>query len=55
MNEFHLSLVDSPYNEHTEAEPVYTFAFNKPKKERDGFVAKVRCNIYGIIRKVRRK
>lgn len=55
MNESRLSLVDSPYNEQNQAEPVYTSAFNKPKKERDGFIAKVRGTIYGVIRKVRGK
>lgn len=52
MNKFlRLSLVDSPYIEHSKAEPVYTSAFNRPKKERDGFIAKIRGNIYGVIRK----
>lgn len=55
MNESRLSLVDSSYNEQKQAEPVYTSAFNKPKKERDGFIAKVRGTIYGVIRKVRGK
>ncbi len=55
MNEFRLSLVDSPYNEHSKAEPVYTSAFNQPKKDRDGFIAKVRGSIYGVIRKVKGK
>ena len=49
MNESRLSLLDLPYNEQNKAEPIYTSAFNKPKKERDGFIAKVRGNIYGII------
>ena len=51
MNESRLSLVDLPYDEN-KAEPVYTSAFNKHPKERDGFIAKVRGNIYGVIRKV---
>ena len=55
MNEFCLSLVDLPYDEQNKAEPVYTSAFNKSKKERDGFIAKVRGNIYGVIRKFVRK
>lgn len=54
MNKFRLSLVDAPYNEKNHTEPVYTLAFNRPKKERDGFVAKVRNNIYGTIRNIRR-
>lgn len=55
MNQLRLSLLDSPYNEHNKAEPVYTLAFDRPKKERDGFIAKVRGTIYGVIRKVRGK
>ena len=55
MNESRLSLLDIPYNEQNKTEPVYTSAFNKPKKERDGLIAKVRGNIYGVIRKVVRK
>lgn len=55
MNEFRLSLVDTPYNEHNKTEPVYTLAFNRPKKERDRFIAKVRSTIYGVARKVRGK
>ena len=55
MNESRLSLLDLPYNEQNKTEPVYTSAFSKPKKERDGFIAKVRGNIYGVIRKVVRK
>ena len=51
----HLSLVDSPYDESNQTEPVYTLAFYKSKKERDGFIAKVRGNIYGAIKKVKRK
>lgn len=52
MNESRLSLLDLPYNEQNKAETVYTSAFNKSKKERDYFIAKVRGNIYGVIRKV---
>lgn len=55
MNESRLSLVDLPYNEQNNSEPVYTSAFSKHKKERDRFIAKVRGNIYGVIRKVVRK
>ena len=55
MNKSRLSLIDTPYNEQNDAEAVYTSAFNKPKKERDGFIAKVRGNIHGVIRKVREK
>lgn len=55
MNEFRLSLVDSPYNEHNKTEPVYTLAFTPKKKDRDGYIAKVRGTIYGVIRKVRGK
>ena len=55
MDKSRLSLLEIPYNEQNKAEPVYTLAFNKQKKERDGFIAKVRGNIYGVIRKVVRK
>ena len=55
MNESRLSLVDLPYVEQNKVEPVYTLAFNKPKKARDGFIAKVRGTIYGVSRKVRGK
>ncbi len=39
-----LSLLDLPYIDN--GEPVYTVAFDKPVKKRDGFIAKIR-NIYG--------
>ena len=55
MNKSRLSLVDLPYNNQNKAEPVYTSAFSKPKKERDGFISKVRGTIYGAVRKVRGK
>ena len=55
MSKCCLSLVDLPYHENSETKPVYTSAFCKTKKKRDGFVAKVRGNIYGTIRKINRK
>lgn len=39
-----LSLLDLPYNDN--GEPVYTSAFNRPIRKRDGFIAKIR-SIYG--------
>ena len=39
-----LSLLDSPYNGN--GKPVYTSAFDKPIRKRDGFIAKIR-SIYG--------
>ena len=39
-----LSLLDFPYINN--GEPVYTFAFDKPIRKRDGFIAKIR-SIYG--------
>lgn len=50
-NKSHLSLVDAPYKIQNNEESVYTSAFDKSKKMRDGFIAKVRGNIYGTIRK----
>lgn len=55
MNKSCLSLVDSPYNENNKMGPVYTLAFQKSKRNRDGFVAKIRGNIYYAIRKRTRK
>ena len=39
-----LSLLDLPYNGN--GEPVYTLAFDRPIRKRDGFIAKIR-SIYG--------
>lgn len=35
-----LSLLDLPYN--CNDEPVYTSAFDRPVRKRDGFIAKIR-------------
>ena len=55
MEYLYLSLVDLPYNVKIKPEPVYTFAFNRPKKKRDGYIAKIRDNIYGTVRKTAKK
>ena len=39
-----LSLLDLPYNGN--GEPVYTSAFDRPVRKRDGFIVKIR-SIYG--------
>ena len=40
-----LSLLILPYD--CNCEPVYTSAFNKPVGKRDGFLVKIRGNIFG--------
>ena len=50
-NKSHLSLVDTPYKIQNNEESVYSSAFDKSKKKCDGFIAKVRGDIYGTIRK----
>jgi hypothetical protein len=40
-----LSLLDLPYDGN--GEPVYTSAFDRPTRKRDGFVVKIRNNIFG--------
>ena len=40
-----LSLLDLPYLGNGES--VYTSAFDRPVRKRDGFIAKIRNNIFG--------
>lgn len=55
MSKVCLSLLNTPYNENNNAECVYTYAFTRPKKKRDNFIAKIHGNIYSFIRKNQKK